>query len=370
MTNYKQFYNAWQGFAKPKRQLLLERVELPVKFYVGDYLRLTTNSELLNAIKDDIFAKKRIKGDFDPKEAGEIQLSVDLDDTGNAQVVYHEGRHRALALKIAKMKEGLSGTIQDLAAIMTNLGIPQEQISDEIDRVFIYGQSETLSKAFDNMSTSNEKKRKLKAETEKKLKHILHLIDGEAKMVDRSAQINGVLRIANKENVGFMDIKKFIGEFDKSVVVPRHDLVSIRPVVKNIDNPLQLTEPVSIVGYQYYPQGEYEEKGIIPYLSKVYHNDSALQQGGYPGYAKLLDNVYTVTDSEGKQYNISYGPRVDFHRADERDPSLRNKRYGGTLNLLKLEPQPYIEYSKNRDDPDYTGKDKANSLTYTIKKKA
>lgn len=26
MTNYKQFYNAWKSFAKPKRELLVEDV--------------------------------------------------------------------------------------------------------------------------------------------------------------------------------------------------------------------------------------------------------------------------------------------------------------------------------------------------------
>ncbi len=376
MTNYKNFYNAWQSFAKPKRELLLENMRIPVKFNVGDYLRLTTDVELMKMIKDDAFEGQRIEGDFDPKKAGEVQLSVNVDDSGNAEVVYHEGRHRAYALKLAKMKQSLSGIIADIPefAKLIGLNISEEDMKKEIDRIFIYGESELLTNAVANMSTSNEKKRKTKLEAEKKLKQIFHLVDAEDKRAEKTAQINGVLTVANKDNINFnRDIRQFIGEKDKSVIVPRYSLGTPRQVVKNVDNPLQITEPTTVEGYDYYPKGKFQKAGIMNYVSKIYHNDSALQEGGYPEFIKLLNNAYTVTDSNGKEYQFGFGQRVEFFETDpelERRPELRGTRYKPTgMKWLKLEPQPYVIYSKNPDDPDYTGKDIANSLTYTIKKK-
>jgi len=376
MTNYKQFYNAWHSFAKPKRQLLLENVRVPVKFRVGDYLALTTDAELMKMIKDEAFEGKRIEGDFDPKKAGEVQLSVNVDDSGNAEVVYHEGRHRAYALKLAKMKQSLTGIIADIPEFAKLVGstASEEEIKKEIDRIFIYGESELLTNAVANMSTSNEKKRKLKVEAEKKLKQILYNVNAEDKQAGITAEINGVLTVANKDDVNFTrDIKQFIGEKDKSVVIPRYAVASPRPVVKNVENPLQITEPVTVEGYDYYPKGKFQKAGIINYLSKLYHNDSALQQGGYSEFAKMLNNAYTVTDSQGKEYGFGFGNRIEFFETDpqlERNPELRGTRFKHTgTNWLKLEPQPYAVYSQNPDDPDVSGKEKANSLSYTVKKK-
>lgn len=97
MTNYKNFYNAWQSFAKPKRELLLERTVVPASIKPDDFLALTTDEEELKRIMDT----PSIKEPFNAEKAGTLSLAVELDGSGNGKVINHEGRNRAFAAKQA-----------------------------------------------------------------------------------------------------------------------------------------------------------------------------------------------------------------------------------------------------------------------------
>ena len=100
MTNYNKFYNAWSSFAKPKRQLLLERIIVAAQIRPDDFLALTTDAAEL----ERIMTKPSIKEPYDAEKAGTVSLSVMLDDSGNAKVVEHEGRNRSYAAKQAGEK--------------------------------------------------------------------------------------------------------------------------------------------------------------------------------------------------------------------------------------------------------------------------
>lgn len=97
MTNYKQFYNSWMGFAKPKRRLLLERTVVPAAIKPDDFLALTTDAAELERIT----SFPSIKEPFNIEKAGTLSIAVELDPTGRAKVVDHEGRNRAFAAKQA-----------------------------------------------------------------------------------------------------------------------------------------------------------------------------------------------------------------------------------------------------------------------------
>jgi hypothetical protein len=102
MTNYKQFYNAWHGFAKPKRQLLLERTTIPAMISPDDFLALTTDAEEL----ERIIKNPSVKGQFDfAKMETNPSLSINIDNTGNGKVIEHEGRNRAYAAKLSDIKK-------------------------------------------------------------------------------------------------------------------------------------------------------------------------------------------------------------------------------------------------------------------------
>jgi hypothetical protein len=96
--NYNKFYNAWQKFAK---QLLLERTVVAVQIEPDDFLALTTDQEELKRIMN----QPSIKEPFDAEKAGVVSLAVELDDSGNAKVVDHEGRNRSYAAKMAGIKK-------------------------------------------------------------------------------------------------------------------------------------------------------------------------------------------------------------------------------------------------------------------------
>lgn len=368
MTNYKHLYNAWLGFAKPKRQLLLERVEVPVKLYIGSYLKLTTDDELMQSIKDDTFKQSRIKGDFEQAKAGEISLSVNIDDSGNAQVVDHEGRHRAYALKISTMKKSISSIVGDVPEFVKKIGLnlSGEEINKEINQLLIYQTSDALTKGVSDMPESNAAKRKLKAEAQKQLESMIKSFRFADEQADKTAQIIGVIIVANKEQANLQkDIKQFIGQFNKSVVIPTYSVASIRQVIKNLDNPLNITEPVTVEGYNHIPKGTFKYVGIIPFINDRYNNDSALRQDGKAKFADLFSKVYKVTDSEGKEYSLAFKNNVEFFNRDDPKPEMRGKKYGYTGTLwLNLEPHPYLVYGDSIE-----AKEKANSLSYTISKK-
>jgi len=127
MTNYKQFYNSWMGFAKPKRELLLERTVVLAEIKPDDFLALTTDEEELKRIMD----APSIKEPFSAEKAGTLSLAIELDNSGNGKVVDHEGRNRAFAAKQAGLdkvpvniivtnKEGASfGEIKQFTAQFT-----------------------------------------------------------------------------------------------------------------------------------------------------------------------------------------------------------------------------------------------------------
>lgn len=100
MTNYNKFYNVWTSFAKPKRQLLLERTIVAAQIKPDDFLALTTDAAEL----ERIMTKPSIKEPFDAEKAGTVSLSVKLDPSGNAKVIEHEGRNRSFAAKQAGEK--------------------------------------------------------------------------------------------------------------------------------------------------------------------------------------------------------------------------------------------------------------------------
>ena len=100
MTKYKSFYNAWQGFAKPKRQLLLERTIIPAHITPDDFLALTTDEEEM----DILINHPSIKEPFDAEKAGTVTLAVRLANDGTAKVIDHEGRNRSYAAKKAGIK--------------------------------------------------------------------------------------------------------------------------------------------------------------------------------------------------------------------------------------------------------------------------
>lgn len=100
MTNYKNFYNAWVGYAKGKRQLLLERTVVPASIRPDDFLALTTDAEELERIKNF----PSIKEPFNIEKAGTLSLAIELDDNGSGKVVNHEGRNRAFAAKGAGLE--------------------------------------------------------------------------------------------------------------------------------------------------------------------------------------------------------------------------------------------------------------------------
>ncbi len=374
MTNYKQLYNAWQSFAKPKRQLLLERVEVPAKLYVGNFLKLTTNAGLMDIIKDEAFKGTRIKGDFIQSKAGEVSLSVNVDASGNAQVVEHEGRHRAYALKLSTMKKSISSIVDDVPKFASKIGLNLsiEEINKEINQLLIYQKSDALTKGVSDMpeSESNAAKRKLKAEAkaeaQKQLESMIKSFRFADEQADKTAQIMGIIVVSNKEQVNLQkDIKQFIGQFDKSIVIPQYSVASIRQVAKNLDNPLNITQPITIPGYNVRPEGKFENVGIMPYINNRYNNDSNLRIDGMAKFAELFSKVYKVTDSNGKEYSLAFKEPVDFFNQDDPNPELRGKKYAYTgTNSFNLEPHPYLVYGDSLE-----AKEKANSLSYTISKK-
>jgi hypothetical protein len=104
MTNYRQFYNAWQGFAKPKRELLLEEISISAKISPDDFLALTTDAEELKQIMD----KPSVQTPFDPNYGDSkfvAQLVVNLDNNGNAFVSSHDGRNRSYSAKLAGLQQ-------------------------------------------------------------------------------------------------------------------------------------------------------------------------------------------------------------------------------------------------------------------------
>ena len=93
--NYKNFYNAWVGYAKGTRQLLLERTVVPASIRPDDFLALTTDAEELERITNN----PSISGKYDAEKAGTLSLAIELDGSGNGKVVNHEGRNRAFVAK-------------------------------------------------------------------------------------------------------------------------------------------------------------------------------------------------------------------------------------------------------------------------------
>ena len=104
MRNYKQFYNAWKGFTK--RELLLEEADSIIvieKMDPRDFLELTTDPETYQSLIDH----PTVKTPYKKSMAGNLNLTVSLEENGIAKVKNHEGRNRS----VAAMKAGVAVTV-------------------------------------------------------------------------------------------------------------------------------------------------------------------------------------------------------------------------------------------------------------------
>jgi hypothetical protein len=120
MPNYKQFYNAWKGFTKPKRELLLEEngsLIVIEKMDPRDFLELTTDPETYQSLIN----KPTIKTPYKKSMAGTLSLVVELESDGFAKVKSHEGRNRS----VAAIKAGVPVTVQ---VTVTNANVSLKQI--------------------------------------------------------------------------------------------------------------------------------------------------------------------------------------------------------------------------------------------------
>jgi hypothetical protein len=241
--NYKNFYNAWQGFAKPKRQLLVERTEIPAHIKPEDFLALTADAAEMEKIKKS-FAKTRpdspeIVNDrftnniFNPEHIGTVSLSVNIDPAGNAKVINHEGRHRCYA-------------------------------------VILY----------------NEKVKK-------------KIIDGQP-----IEKVNLDIIVPDKEGAKIGDIKQFTSAIT-SAVVSRFKVFP-RDVTFDEKNPLRLKDDsMDFTGYSFKNKYDFESDGFRFRLQKMYNNDNALRDKGYDGFVKAVNDAYTITDSSGNTYELA-----------------------------------------------------------------
>lgn len=84
-----------------EHRLLLERTIVPAQISPDDFLALTTDANELKRI----MTQPSIKEPFDAEKAGTISLSVNLDSSGNAKVIEHEGRNRSFAAKKAGLNK-------------------------------------------------------------------------------------------------------------------------------------------------------------------------------------------------------------------------------------------------------------------------
>lgn len=140
MTNYKQFYNSWQSFAKPKKELILEQVAIPVqnsqlevnrdsehsfkiKVKSSEFLKLITNEQEL-ALAANRAAEK---GQFDPSKVGKVYLRLD----NRGVVKEHEGRATNFMNMQANGPE---------AEIEAEIIIPIHKRLNRLDFPFIRGQ--------------------------------------------------------------------------------------------------------------------------------------------------------------------------------------------------------------------------------------
>jgi len=344
MTNYKQFYNSWQSFAKPKRQLLLEELKLPISIEIGDFLRLTTTPQDLENIKYNIS-----RGGF--KNDGEGSLIVIVDESGNAKVTNHEGRHRAVTAKLKMMKEKgirlmemLPALVKDAASKSGDIGSEQD-VEREVDHILLLGYPDKIKVNIDNMT-----------------KNLISEVDD---ISDRE-KINILLIIENKDQ-GFQysDIRQFVGQFDKTATVPRTATLSRQT---NIDasDPIKIGQSLDILGYDVDVGYNLHSAGIQNVLYKKYSGSSQFQKNGLREYVKLLANAYTVVDNKGNEYEIVFTTgQPDFLSRNERDPEKQGKRWITSTNNIHLKPHPYIVYGDTIE-----AKEKVNSeITFTIKKK-
>jgi hypothetical protein len=263
MTNYKMFYDAWLGFAKPKkakRQLLLENTQIAAYIKPEDFLALTTDAEEMESIKrtfanteadspdirstrfpanlskdkDPLGADKGGKFDIKKFAAESVPyLAVRLDNAGNAKVFRHEGRHRCYAIMMynEKVKNGIikGGHIKETVPL--------------------------------------------------------------------------IIDVENADNAKFSQIAKLIGEIDSDVTISRFKLAP-RDVTYNADDPLRIGDSKEIFGYAIPDRHKMEVGGFRKFIQSKYSNDISIRNEAksYKEYSDLLNNAYTVTDSDGATY--------------------------------------------------------------------
>lgn len=100
MVNYKNFYNSWRIYSKPKRILLIEMQEdfafTIEKMDPRDFLALTTDAETYKSLMD----YPSIREPYKRKMAGTLSLVVEIIKVKGkniAKVISHEGRNRSVA---------------------------------------------------------------------------------------------------------------------------------------------------------------------------------------------------------------------------------------------------------------------------------
>lgn len=344
MTNYKQFYNSWQSFAKPKRQLLLEVATIPAKISVNDFLNLTTRPDDLQIIKKNIADEPR-------GGEGESSITVEVDDYGNAKVVGHDGRHRALNFKLKAMKKRGIGLMQKLPELVAkevlSKGGKQEDIEKEINHILFFGHP-------DKFQINIEPVKSLISWTEK---------ESEKEKLD----INVI--VSNKEE-GFnlADIKQFIGQFNKQFVLSKSQVLTGELKTVNLSDPINIGDAgITIKGYAVRIGNDLMGGGIKNFLIKQFSKYYSLQKNGYTGYAKILNDAYDITDQNGNKYKVALSPsQKDWYDRNDPNPALAKKDYTVKgSNSLNLEPPPYENYGDNLE-----AKEKVNSeILFTIKKK-
>lgn len=354
MTNYKQFYNAWQSFAKPKRELLLEEVRFQTQMNVAHFLALTTraaDNELEN-IKKSIS-----KGGF--ANQAEPSLTVDVDDKNNATVIGHDGRHRATNFKLNTMKQNV-GLVKKLTDLIKQSGVQDLNIEKETNHILLFGYPDSVKLNIDDqtrkeISVANEQSDK--------------------------AKLNISIYVNNKnEGFNYNSIKQFIGQFDKGVRIPNETLIR-KPPANQIDplDPLKIgNEEKTINGYDVDVGTKRHAAGIKNFLRNKKFEIDPSEKLLFSEYVILLNKAYIITDNNGMKYEIvhkSGQPEWEKPMSSKYENQLEKPEmvfFKTSMRDIELNPHPYNQFIPDPSNPkneDYSAKEKANKLTFTIKKK-
>ena len=354
MTNYKQFYNAWQSFAKPKRELLLEELRFQTQMNVAHFLALTTraaDNEL------EIIKKSISKGGFSNK--AEPSLTVDVNDENSAIVTGHEGRHRATNFKLNTMKQNV-GLVKKLGDLIKQSDAQDLDLEKEINHILLFGYPDSVKLNIDD-------------QTRKEI--------SAANVQSDKAKLNISIYVNNKnEGFNYDSIKQFIGQFDKGVRIPNETSIR-KPAANQIDSsdPLKIGDKeLPIKGYDIDLPTKRHAAGIKFFLRNKKFEIDPSEKLLFADYVKLLNKAYEVTDNNGVKYEITLvsgqpeweKPMSAAYNNQQEKPEM--VFFKTSMKDIGLNPHPYDQFIPNPKEPkneDYPAKEKANKLTFTIKKK-